>query len=94
VTKYRVTIRTLTDEIIDADNPYMAAVLAGQDGREVVDVRPALGRPRVKKKAAKKKSSERKPMSPESRARLAKNLEKARAARKRNLQAAKRKKNT
>ena len=93
--RYRVTLRYAAVEIVEADNPYMAAIVAREvhgDGVEVADVRPAVGRAPAgatlrkaaksttvtKKVAAKKK---RRPMSPETRAKLAKNLVKARAAR-------------
>jgi hypothetical protein len=90
--KYRVTLRVNSTEIVEADNPYMAAIQAAErhgDGVEVADVRPAVGRPAAgtTKKAPAKK---RRALSPEARAKLAKNLEKARAARARNIKAAKR----
>src|SRR5438552_18458293 len=101
--KYRVTVRHTSIEIVAADNPYQAAVVAsgrGGEGVEIVDVRPAVGRParpsntrkatkKATKKAVKKVVKQRRPMSPEARARLAQNLVKARAARARNLKAAK-----
>ncbi|MGO9875705.1 MAG: hypothetical protein ACLPVY_18120 [Acidimicrobiia bacterium] len=83
-------------EIVDADNPYQAAVVAsGRYGAdvEIADVRPAKGRApsTTSKKAAKKvtktAAKKRRPMSPETRAKMAQNLVKARAARVRNLKA-------
>ena len=101
--RYRVTLRSTSVEIVTADNPYQAAVVAcgrGGDGVDIVDVRPAVGRaagtstPRstatkTTKKAPKKVVKKRGPMSAQTRARLAQNLVKARAARARNLKAAK-----
>ena len=90
--RYRVTLRRTTVEIVEAPNPYQAAILAsGRTGNdvEIADVRPAVGRPTVGTKATKKVAKKRRPMSPEARAKLAKNLVKARAARARNLKAAK-----
>ena len=90
--KYRVTTTPETTRVVDADNPFLAAVLVGGN---VTDVRPARGRvagstnkpkgTKVTKKVAKK----RKPMSPEARAKLAQNLVKARAARAAKQKAAK-----
>jgi len=90
--RYRVTLRRTTTEIVEAPNPYQAAIVASDRGdghAEVTDVRPAVGRPvssgAAKKKGAakstKKVAKKRKPLSPEARARLAQNLVKARAAR-------------
>ena len=96
--KYRVTLRRASVEIVTADNPYQAAIVASDmfgDGVEVADVRPAVGRApastgiRTSSKTVKKVAKKRRPMSPEARAKLAKNLVKARAARARNLKAAK-----
>jgi hypothetical protein len=101
--RYRVTIRYTSVEIVDAANPYQAAVVASGrhgDGVEIENVGPAAGRPaststtrnttaKTSKKATKKVAKKRRPMSPEARARLAQNLVKARAARARNLKAAK-----
>jgi hypothetical protein len=96
--KYRVTVRHTSVEIVEAENPYQAAVVASSgigDGVEIADVRPAVGRiPATAHKAAaktvtKKVVKKRRPLSPEARAKLAKNLVKARAARARNLKAAK-----
>jgi hypothetical protein len=93
--RYRVTLRRTTVEIVEAANPYQAAIAArdlGGDGVEIADVVPAVGRPststvtRPVKKAAKKQ----RPMSPETRAKLAQNLVKARAARKKRVGAKKR----
>jgi hypothetical protein len=95
--QYRVTLRRTTVEIVEATNPYQAAIVASRrDGGdvEIADVRPAVGRPTTATKATKttkKVAKERRPLSPEARARLAQNLVKARAARSRNLKAAKKK---
>src|SRR5213595_3954242 len=94
MSRYRVTLRRNAVEIITADNPYQAAIVAADmfgEGVEVADVRPAVGRApaTTTKKAVKKVAKKRRPMSPEARARLAQNLVKARAARARNLKAAK-----
>jgi hypothetical protein len=98
VSRYRVTLRRTTVEIVTADNPYQAAIIASDlfgGGVEVADVHPAVGRPTsnatktTAKKTGKKVAKKRRPMSPEARAKLAKNLVKARAARARNLKAAK-----
>jgi hypothetical protein len=101
MTRYRVTVRHTSVEIVEADNPYQAAVVASgghRDGAEIADVRPAVGRiPATAHKAAAKTAKKtttkvvkkRRPLSPEARAKLAKNLVKARAARARNLKAAK-----
>lgn len=97
MSRYRVTLRRTSVEIVTADNPYQAAIVASDlfgEGVEVADVRSAVGRPtsNVRKTAAKKTTKKvakkRRPMSPEARAKLAKNLVKARAARARNLKAA------
>jgi hypothetical protein len=99
--RYRVTLRRTSVEIVDATNPYQAAVVASGrhgDGVEIGDVRPAVGRvpatmpkttAKKSAKATKKVVKKRRPMSSEARARLAQNLVKARAARARNLKAAK-----
>jgi hypothetical protein len=105
--KYRVTLRYTSIEIVEADNPYQAAVVASVrhgDGVEIADVRPAVGRPtgtsttrrlatkktaKATKKATKPAVKKRRRLSPQARARLAQNLVKARAARARNLKAAK-----
>jgi hypothetical protein len=98
--RYRVTVRHTAVEIVEADNPYQAAVVASNshDDGEIADVRPAVGRipatahkaaAKTAKTAAKKVVKKRRPLSPEARAKLAKNLVKARAARSRNLKAAK-----
>ena len=98
MSRYRVTLRRTTVEIVAADNPFQAAIVAADlfgQGVEVADVRPAVGRaPSATVKAAPKKSvkkvaKKRRPMSPEARAKLAQNLVKARAARARNVKAAK-----
>jgi hypothetical protein len=99
--KYRVTVRHTSVEIVEADNPYQAAVVASNshgDDVEIADVRPAVGRipatahkaaAKTAKKVTKKVVKKRRRLSPEARAKLAKNLVKARAARVRNLKAAK-----
>ena len=91
--RYRVTLQYNAVEVVEAANPYMAALVVRDvhgDGVEVADVRPAVGRTaatttvRKASKAAKttkKVAKKRKPMSAETRARLAQNLVKARAAR-------------
>jgi hypothetical protein len=91
--RYRVTLRATTFEVVEAENPYQAAVVAaarhGGD-IEIAQVAPAVGRPvstkgrrrAVKKQAAKKVPAKKKrQVSPETRAKLAQNLAKARAAR-------------
>jgi hypothetical protein len=99
--KYRVTLRHTSVEIVEADNPYQAAVVASAghgDDVEIANVATAVGRPaRVSKRVGKatkksvKKSAKvarkRRRLSPEARARLAQNLVKARAARARKLKA-------
>ena len=99
--KYKVTLRHTSVEIVDADNPYQAAVVASGrhgDGVEIAHVAPAVGRPvgaskgarkGGAKKSVKKVAKKRRKLSPEARAKLAQNLVKARAARARNLKAAK-----
>jgi hypothetical protein len=97
MSRYRVTLRRTSVEVVTADNPYQAAVVAsrGRGDVEVADVRPAVGRApasigiRTAAKSVKKVAKKRRPMSPEARAKLAQNLIKARAARARNLKAAK-----
>ena len=100
MSRYRVTLRLDSDEIVTADNPYQAAIVAADlfgKGVEIADVRPAVGRraPSTARKTATKKSvkkvakKKRRPLSPQARAKLAQNLVKARAARARNVKAAK-----
>jgi hypothetical protein len=98
MSRYRVTLRRNSVEIVTADNPFQAAIVAADlfgEGVEIADLRPAFGRApsttgkTATKKSVKKVAKKRRPMSPEARARLAKNLVKARAARARNLKAAK-----
>jgi len=81
-------------EIVDADNPYQAAVIASNRHSadvEIADVRPAKGRApsttgkTTTNKTVKKAVKKRRPMSPGTRAKMAQNLLKARAARARNL---------
>jgi hypothetical protein len=92
--RYRVTLRHTTVEIIEADNPYQAAIAARDlhgDTVQVADVVPAVGRPpastgprrttKTTKKSLKKVAKKRRRLSPEARAKLAQNLVKARAAR-------------
>ena len=92
--RYRVTLRRTTVEIVEAANPYQAAIVAsdlGGGGVEIANVVPAVGRLAVSsgppnatktaKKSVKKAAKKRRPMSAETRAKLAKNLVKARAAR-------------
>ena len=92
---YRVTVRTSSVHIIHADNPYMAAITAADrngDTVEVTDVRPAVGRaPANTAQKAKKatKIGRKRELSPETRAKLAQNAAKARAARAKKLKAAK-----
>jgi hypothetical protein len=90
--RYRVTLTSTTVEIVEAANPYQAAIVASDGGSgssEIIDVRPAFGRPPAAKNAGAAKTAKkatkvrkkRKPMSAENRAKLAQNLVKARAAR-------------
>jgi hypothetical protein len=91
--RYRVTLRYSAVEVVEAANPYMAALVVHDlhgDGVEVADVRPAVGRTAATTtvrtatktaKTTKKVAKKRKPMSAENRAKLAQNLVKARAAR-------------
>ena len=93
--RYRVTLRVNSVDVVEADNPYMAAIAASEkhgNGIEVTDVRLAVGRlpnSSAPAKKAHKVAKKRRPLSAEARAKLAKNLEKARAVRARNLRAAK-----
>ena len=98
--RYRVTLRRNSVEIVTADNPFQAAIVAASlfgAGVEVADVRPAVGRPTsnsrkvAARKTGKKVAKKRRPMSAEAHAKLVQNLVKARAARARNLKAAKKK---
>ena len=94
MSRYRVMLRRTSVEIVTADNPYHAAIVAADlfgAGVEVADARPAVGRApaTTTKKTVKKVAKKLRPMSPEARAKLAKNLVKARAQRARNLKAAK-----
>src|SRR5262245_14352612 len=90
--RYRVTLRTTTVETVEAENPYQAAVVASNrhgGDVEVTRVVVAVGRPattgsrRSVKKASTKKAPAKKKrqLSPETRAKLAQNLAKARAVR-------------
>ena len=85
MSRYRVTLTRTSVEIVTADNPYQAAIVAaqGHDDVEVAEVRPAVGRtpgttrvaaPKTAKKTVKKVVKKRRPMSPEARAKLAQNL--------------------
>jgi hypothetical protein len=91
--RYRVTLTRTTVEIVEATNPYQAAIAASSPGEngEILDVRPAVGRPTAatSKKSMKKAAKTRRPLSPQARAKLAKNLVKARAARAAKARAAK-----
>lgn len=92
--KYRVTLRMSSVEVVEAENPYMAAIIAAErhgNGVEVADVRPAVGRsPAAASTKKATKTTKKRQLSPETRAKLAQNLAKARAARARKLKAAKR----
>lgn len=98
--RYRVTLKRTTVEIVEAPNPYQAAIAASDafgGDVEIASVSPAVGRPTqtpgrtgAKKVPAKKVAKKRKPMSAEARAKLAQNLVKARAARAAKQKAAKR----
>jgi len=102
--RYRVTLRHTTVEVVEAENPYQAAVVAsaGHAGEvEVTQVASAVGRPAstngrrksANKQAAKKVPAKKKrQLSPETRAKLAQNLTKARAARAANRKTADKKK--
>lgn len=92
--RYRVTLRRTTVEIVEASNPYQAAIVASDlvgDGVEIANVVAAVGRPSAAstprkttkgaRKTVKKTAKKRRPLSPEARAKLAQNLVKARAAR-------------
>ena len=92
--RYKVTLRRTTVEVVEAANPFQAAIAArdlGGGDVEVESVAPAVGRPAASggarrtsltgKKLVKKVAKKRRPMSPENRAKLAQNLVKARAAR-------------
>jgi hypothetical protein len=90
--RFRVTTTIEAVRVVEAENPYAAAVLVGGN---VTDVRPARGRlagspsaPATAKKA-KNVAKQRKPLSAEARAKLAQNLVKARAARAKKAKAAK-----
>ncbi len=97
--RYRVTLRRTTVEIVEAANPYQAAIIAsdlGGEGVEVANVAPATGRPPVARAgrpaagtatpAVAKARKKRRPLSPEAKARLAQNLVKARAGARREAQ--------
>jgi hypothetical protein len=62
--KYRVTVRRTSVEIVEADNPYQAAVVASGgigDGVEIAEVRPTVGRiPASARKAAAKTAAKKK----------------------------------
>jgi hypothetical protein len=81
IPKFRVTLSRKSVEIVTADDPYQAAIIAsqGQGDVEVADVRLAVGRApastgiRTAAKTTKKVAKKRRPMSPEARAKLAQN---------------------
>jgi len=86
--RFRVTLKRTSVEVVEADNQFMAALAARDrygEGVEIADVTPAVGRPPAHtaktRRPAKKATKKRRPMSAETRAKLAKNLAKARAAR-------------
>ncbi len=87
--RYRVTLTRTTVEIVEAPNPYQAAIVANELGgdAEIVSVTPAGGRAattsgaRGSRVSTKKVAKKRRPLSPEAKAKLAQNLVKARAAR-------------
>jgi hypothetical protein len=101
--RYRVTLRRRSVEIIEAANPYQAAIIASERSGgevEIESVTPAVGRPPASNsarnatkssaaKTTKKVAKKREPMSAENRAKLAQNLVKARAARAAKAKAAK-----
>src|SRR5437764_301437 len=87
--RYRVTVRVASVDIVEAENPFQAAVIASGrhgDDVEVADVRPAAGRvagaAKASKKTTKKRANKRvkkvakkrRRLSPEARAKLAQNL--------------------
>ena len=92
--RYRVTLRRSSIEIIEAPNPFQAAILASERSGgnvEIESVTPAVGRlpastgaRKVNKpsvaKTTKKVAKKRRPISAENRATLAQNVAKARAA--------------
>jgi hypothetical protein len=92
--RFRVTVRTTNVELVEAENPYQAAIAVSQrhgGDVEVSQVERAVGRTppadgtrkTTKKKRGAKKApaKKRRRLSPEARAKLAQNLVKARAAR-------------
>jgi hypothetical protein len=95
MSKYRVALRRSSVEIVTAHSPYQAAIVASDnfgDGVEVSNDRPAVGRPATNAAAVrsvKKVAKRRRAMASEERAKLAQSLVKARAARARNINAAK-----
>jgi hypothetical protein len=60
MSRYGVTLRRDSVEIVTADNPFQAAIVAADlfgEGVEIADVRPAVGRaPAIAGKTATKKS--------------------------------------
>jgi hypothetical protein len=91
--RFRVTVRTTNVELVEAENPYQAAIAVSQrhgGDVEVSQVERAVGRTppadgtrkTTKKKRGAKKApaKKRRRLSPEARAKLAQNLVKARAA--------------
>jgi hypothetical protein len=98
--RYRVTLKRTSLEVVDAENPFMAALAVRDrygDGIEVADVTPAVGRPSTstaKRRVPAKKATKKRRLSPETRAKLAQNLTKARAARAAKSKAAKKARTT
>ena len=88
--KYKVIAIQTVEHIVEAANEWQAALAFDEehDG-QIVSVKQLLGRP-PSKKVAKRATKKRAPMSAATRAKLAKNLVKARAARAAKAKAAKR----
>ena len=62
--RYRVTMRRTTVEIVEAPNPYQAAIVAndlGGEGVEVANVAPAVGRPAASSAPRKASTATKKP---------------------------------
>lgn len=88
--KYRVTVSTTEERMVEAPNAYDAAVRAANGDRStVLDVKQARGRPTGSMSNGAKVARPKRKMTPQARAKMLKNLEKARAARKRNVRATK-----
>lgn len=84
--RYQVMLRHTSTEVVDAENEYMAAVIAADrhgGGAEIADVRRVNGRVASdgRTNGATTTKKKRRTLSPEARANLAANLVKARAAR-------------